>query len=152
MPYVSDMDTPNIERPNTLSGLIEKHREIAGQIEHHRQIVNALVFDLEALEHTIRIFDPDANLGRAKPVPAPHAAFRGEMRRDVLAILRSANGDLLTSLDIARRIVILRNLTEDQETVAMMRKRVGAAMWKLKAKGYVAEVPQEGDYKGWRLA
>jgi len=146
------MNDVHIDRPNTLSGLIAKHSEIAGQIEHHRQIVNALVFDLEALEHAIRIFDPDASLGRAKPVPAAHAAFRGEMRRDVLTVLRSARGELLTSLDIARRIVVLRTLPEDQETVSMIRKRVGAAMWKLKQKGIVAEVPQAGDYKGWRIA
>ncbi|HEX7946280.1 MAG TPA: hypothetical protein VF495_16550 [Phenylobacterium sp.] len=145
------MDTPHIERPNTLSGLIEKHREVAGQIEHHRQIVNALVFDLEALEHTIRIFDPDANLGRAKPVPARDASFRGEMRRDILTVLRGSNG-LLTSLDIARRVVMLRNLTEDHETVTLIRKRVGAALWKLKVKAVVVEVPQPGEYKGWRLA
>jgi hypothetical protein len=145
------MDTPRIERPNTVSGLIEKHREVAGQIEHHRQIVNGLVFDLEALEHAIRIFDPDANLGRAKPVPAQHHAFRGEMRRDVLTVLRGANG-LLTSLDIARRVIMLRSLPEDQETVTMMRKRTGAALWKLKVKGIVVEVPQPGEYKGWRVA
>jgi hypothetical protein len=34
----------------------------------------------------------------------------------------------------------------------MMRKRVGAALWKLRVKGIVAEVPQEGDYSGWRIA
>lgn len=34
----------------------------------------------------------------------------------------------------------------------MIRKRVGAALWKLRVKGWVQEVPQEGEYKGWRLA
>lgn len=29
---------------------------------------------------------------------------------------------------------------------------LGAALWKLRAKGAVDEVPQVGDYKGWRLA
>jgi hypothetical protein len=141
--------TSPIERPNSLAGLIEKHREIAGKIEHHRQIMNALVFDLEAVEHTIRLFDPDAELGRAKPVPSAHAAFRGEMRRDVLAALRAATGPL-TSLDIAEQVVRARKL--DASAVRMIRKRVGAALWKLRAKGIVAEVPQEGDYKGWRIA
>lgn len=136
------------ERPNTLSGLIEKHRELAGKIDHTRRQLDALVFDLEAVEHTIRLFDPDAQLGRAKPLPSPHAAFRGEMRRDVLAALRAATGPL-TSLDIARQVVAVRKLPDD--AMVMIRKRVGAALWKLKAKGMVTEVPQEGDYKGWRL-
>lgn len=140
-----------VERPNTLSGLIEKHREIAGKIEHHRRQLDALVFDLEAVEHTIRLFDPDAKLSRAKPLPSPHAAFRGEMRRDVLAVLRSC-AEPATSLQIARKIVAARALPDDAKTVSMLRKRVGAALWKLAQKGMVAEVAQVGDYKGWRLA
>lgn len=136
------------ERPNTVAGLIEKHREIAGKIDATRKTLDALVFDLEALEHSIRLFDPDAQLGRAKPLPSPHAAFRGEMRRDVLAALRAAQGPL-TSLDIAERVVIMRNL--DTNAVRLIRKRVGACLWKLRAKQLVVEVPRAGDYKGWEI-
>lgn len=139
-----------VERPNTLAGLLDKHREIAGQIEHTRHILNAQVFDLEALEHTILIFDPDADLGRAKPLPSPHAAFKGEMRRDVLAALRAAQ-EPLTSLEIARQVVVRRKLPDDPKTVVMMRKRVGAALWKLKAMGMAVEVPQAGEYKAWQI-
>jgi hypothetical protein len=143
------MTTP-VERPNTIAGLVEKHREIAGKIDHTRHVLNELVADLEAVEHTIRLFDPDAQLGRAKPLPAKDAAFKGEMRRDVLAALRAAQGSI-TSLDIARQVIVTRKLAEDPATVTMMRKRAGAALWKLKARGVVEDVPQEGDYKGWRL-
>jgi len=136
------------ERPNTVAGLIEKHRTIAGQIDAIRRQLDALVFDLEAVEHTIRLFDPNAQLGRAKPLPSPHAAFRGEMRRDVLAVLRSC-GEPATSLQIARKIVAARALPDDAKTVSMLRKRVGACLWKLKARGYVSEFNQPGDYKGW---
>lgn len=139
------------ERPNTVAGLIEKHREIAGKIEATRQTLNALVFDLEALEHSIRLFDPDAQLARAKPLPSKDAAFKGEMRRDVLAALRAAQ-EPLTSLDIARQVIKRRRLAEDPKSVVMIRKRVSAAMWKLRVKGMVCEVPQVGEYKGWRLA
>jgi hypothetical protein len=145
MRYVSDVTT---DRPNTVAGLIEKHRDIAGQIEAKRHELAALVADLEAVEHTIRLFDPDAQLGRAKPLPSEHAAFKGEMRRDVLAALRAADGPL-TSLDIARQVIAVRVLPEAMTT--KVRKRVGAALWKLKARGIVAEVPQAGDYKGWLI-
>jgi hypothetical protein len=137
------------ERPNTVAGLIEKHRAIAGQIDATRRQLDALVFDLEAVEHTIRLFDADAKLGRAKPLPSPHAAFRGEMRRDVLAALRAATGPL-TSVEIARQVVAVRKL--DPSLTPMFRKRVSAALWKLAQKGIVAEVAQVGDYKGWTLA
>jgi len=145
MRYVSDMTT---ERPNTVAGLIEKHREIAGLIEARRAELARLVADLEAVEHTIRLFDPDAALPRAKPLPSPHAAFKGEMRRDVLAALRAAQGPL-TSLDIARQVIAARKLPEAM--LPAIRKRVGAALWKLKARQIVAEVPLDGDYKGWQL-
>lgn len=126
------------------------HREIAGKIDHHRKVMAALVFDLEAVEHTIRLLDAEAQLGRAKPVPAVHAAFKGEMRRDVLAVLRSS-AEPATSLQMARQILAARALPDGAKDVIVMRKRVGACLWKLRAKGIVEEVPQAGEYKGWRL-
>lgn len=147
-PPAPDLST-RVERPNTVAGLIEKHRELAGQIEAKRRELNALVFDLEAIEHTIRVFDPDAQLGRAKPLPSQDAAFKGEMRRDVLNALRTATGPI-TSLEIARQVIARRGLTES--TTTMIRKRVGASLWKLKRLGIVTEVAQVGEYKGWLLA
>jgi hypothetical protein len=47
-------------------------------------------------------------------------------------------------------VIAVRKLPED--TTTMFRKRVGAALWKLKAKGIAEEVAQVGDYKGWRLS
>jgi hypothetical protein len=140
----------SIERPNTVSGLIQLHREIAGQIEARRHELARLVADLEAVEHTIRLLDPNAQLGRAKPVPAAHAAFKGEMRRDVMAALRDC-AEPATSLQIARKIIASRALPDGAKDVTIMRKRVGACLYKLRAKGWVEEVPQSGDYKGWRL-
>jgi hypothetical protein len=141
-----------VERPNTVAGLLDKHRTIAGQIAAARKHLDALVGDLEALEHTIRLFDPDAQLGRARPVWGPQQAFRGEMRRDVLAILRAADGETSTSLDMARQIIAARALPDDAKTVILLRKRVTACLCKLRAKGMLEEVPQAAEYKGWRLA
>lgn len=39
-----------------------------------------------------------------------------------------------------------------RKAVIVVRKRVGVALWKLRAKGVVEEVPQAGDDKGWRMA
>lgn len=135
-----------MERPNTVSGLRELHREIAGELEATRQRLNRLAADLEAVEHTMLLLDPDATIPRAKPIPSKDAAMKGEMRRHVLNALRGATGPL-TSLDIARQVVEARKL--DPAMMTPIRKRVGAALWKLKAKGWVSEVAQVGDYKGW---
>jgi hypothetical protein len=45
-----------------------------------------------------------------------------------------------------------RKLATDPKAVIMVRKRVGAASWKLRTKGLLSEIPQQGDYKGWQLA
>lgn len=148
MRYVSQA---MIERPNTVAGLIEMHREIAGQIEAKRRELNRLVADLEAVEHTVLLFNPDVQLGRAKPLPSRDAAFKGEMRRHIMAALRAAQGPL-TSLEIARQVITARKLADDPATVIMMRKRVGASLWKMKQRGWVVEIPQEGEYKGWARA
>ncbi|SEE99316.1 hypothetical protein SAMN05444161_8604 [Rhizobiales bacterium GAS191] len=48
--------------PNTVSGLIHKRREVAGQIEHVQRQLRDLVADLDHLDATIRIFDPNADI------------------------------------------------------------------------------------------
>jgi hypothetical protein len=40
----------------------------------------------------------------------------------------------------------------DQKTVILIRKRVGAALWKYGKRGIAPEVPMTGDLKGWVLA
>ena len=146
------MDTRPVERPNTLSGLIEKRREIAGQIEHHQRIVNELVIDLDHVDHAIRLFNPDCDVTLAQPkqFPPRHGAFRGEMQRFVLGALRAATAPL-TSLEIAIEVVKGRGLDpNDPRAVSLIRKRVGACLFHLKAKGLARDVAATaGPYKGW---
>lgn len=141
------------ERPNTVAGLLGKRREIAGQIEHHQRVLNDLIIDLDHVDHTIRLFAPDLDVSLAQPklFPPRHQAFRGEMLRFVLGALRQAQGPL-TSLQIALEVVKGRGLDpNDARAVSLIRKRVGACLFKLKQKGVVREVPQAGEYKGWEM-
>ena len=141
------------ERSHTLAGLIEKRREIAGQIEHYQRVLNDLVIDLDHVDHTIRIFAPDLDvtLSQPKQFPARHAAFRGEMQRFVLGALRQAQ-EPITSLEIAVEVVKGRGLDpNDARAVSLIRKRVGACLFKLKRQGLVEDVATTGSYKGWRL-
>lgn len=140
-----------MDHPNTVSGLIDKRREIAGRIEHAQRELRALVADLDHLDAAIRIFDPDADIGPAKRYPAAHGAFRGEMARFVMSALREAKAPL-TSLEIANGVMQGRGLTPDPKTTILIRKRVGACLWKLQASGVARSVPMAGEYKGWELA
>jgi hypothetical protein len=44
------------ERPNTVSGLIDKRRELAGRIEHAQRELRAPVTDLDHIDAAIRIW------------------------------------------------------------------------------------------------
>jgi hypothetical protein len=136
-----------MERPNTLSGLIDLHAEVAAKIEVQRRVMNRLVADLEAVEHTIRLLDPDAELRNAKRIPSQHQANKGEMRRLLMAALRDAEGPI-EDTDLARQVIASRGLPDDAATLATIRKRVKMALWKIKAKGWAAEVEVDGT-KGW---
>jgi hypothetical protein len=143
-----------MERPNTVAGLIDKRREISGKIEHHQCILNELIIDLDHLDHTIRLFDPGCDVLWAQPEKFPPrlGAFRGEMQRFVLGALRAASVPV-TSLEIAIEVVKGRGLDpNDPRAVSLIRKRVGACLFSLKAKGIAQDVPTTGPYEGWELA
>ncbi|SED77523.1 hypothetical protein SAMN05519104_4332 [Rhizobiales bacterium GAS188] len=93
------------ERPNAASGLIHKRREIAGQVEEAERVLREPVASLTHIEATIRLFDPSADLGKPKKASIAHAAFRGEMARFVLSALRQAEGEPMTTLELARRVM-----------------------------------------------
>jgi hypothetical protein len=70
------------------------------------------------------------------------------MQRFVLGALRAASRPL-ASLEIAIEVVKGRGLDpNDARAVSLIRKRVGAYLFKLKTSGIAREVPTTGPYKG----
>jgi len=134
-----------VERPNTGTGLIEKRRQIAGQIEHHQRVLNELIIDLDHLDHTIRLFDPDCDVTLAQPkqFPPRHGAFRGEMQRN-----RSPHvaGDRRWGGEGTRA------RPQPPARCEPHTKAGGACLFHLKAKGLARDVATTGTYKGWELA
>lgn len=59
------------ENQNLLAGSIRKRAEIAGMIEHTQAQLRQLVIDLDSVDATIRIFDPNVDLAEVKPKPMP---------------------------------------------------------------------------------
>ena len=69
--------------------------------------------------------------------------------RHVMGALRLTS-EPVTSRDIALAVMKGRGLNpEDLELTTVIRKRVGACLWKLKQNGLAREVPMVGDLKGW---
>lgn len=142
------------DRPNTLSGLIDKRREIAGKIEHHQNALRQATADLDHLDATIRLFDPDADLEAIWPRPYPprNQAFRGEVTRVILTALRHADGPL-TSHQLAERLMAERGLdVNDRALKKTMVKRVGSSLRDMRKKGRVrSEVGAKREML-WRIA
>ena len=140
-----------MQNEHVLSGLVRKRAEIAGQIEHTQSELRKLVTDLDSIDAAIRIFDPTADTGAIpnRQYPPRHAAFRDEMMRHVMGSLRLAEGPV-TSRDIAVVVMKARGLDpDDPTTLTLIRKRVGACLWKMKQAGHAAEIPIGGELKGW---
>lgn len=125
--------------PHTIAGLIRKRSEIAGRIEHYQAKLRQAIVDLDNLNHTIRLFDPDVDLQEIKPKPLPprHQAHQGEPTRIVLSALRQPD-TLLTTSKLAQNVMAERGLnTADSRLIRTISKRVGACLRHHRAKGLV---------------
>lgn len=121
---------------NVVSGLVRKRRKLAGQIEGTQAMLRQLVIDLDSLDATIRLFDPDIDLEEIKPKPLPprYHAFRGEVSRIVLTALRKSDKPM-TSRELAKLVISERGLdTGDVALTKLFIKRVGACLRHLRNK------------------
>jgi hypothetical protein len=130
-----------MENEHVLSGLIRKRAEIAGELEAAQNRVRQLIIDIDIdnVDATIRIFEPDIDLDeiRPKPLPPRHAAFKGEISRAILGASRES-GEALTVKDLTPRVMADRSLnTADLRLVRTAQKRVGAALRHLRTRGPV---------------
>ena len=110
-----------------------------------------LVVELDTIDAAIRLFDPTADLDSIKRrlYPPRHEAFRGEMMRHVMGALRLAEQPL-SRQDIAAVVMKGRGLNPDDLQVStIIRERVGACLWKLKARGLARDVKIAGQLKAW---
>jgi hypothetical protein len=149
----NDIIPADAEQPNVLHALTRKRAEIAGQIEHNQLTLRHLIAELDHVDATIRIFNPTIDIGaiRSKPVPPRHTAFKGEVTRIVLKMLRQAT-EPLTSRDIALQLMKERGLNpDDRELSVIMVKRVCACLRVHKQKGIIRNVVSLGNLQGWEI-
>jgi hypothetical protein len=139
-----------MERPNTVAGLLAKRAELAGKIKFHEAELRKLICDVDHLDAAIRLFDAEPDTSRVARYPTAHRAKKGTLQRFVLAYLRDAT-EPATSRQMTEAWIAQRGLDADPETFVLLRKRLGACLTALKARGMVREVPLPGDYKGWEL-
>lgn len=142
-----------VTRPNTVSALRDKRGEIAGLIDALQDQLRAAMIDLDHIDATLRMFDPEIELDeiRPKPLPPRHHAFKGQVTRSILAMLRSEGA--MDAKAITIRLMAERELNAaDKALVKAMHKRIGAALRNLRERTLVqSEQPRAGPLV-WSLA
>ena len=137
--------------PHVVSALKAKRAEIAGKIEATQRTMQEFVIDLDHIDASLRIFDPDIDLSDIRPklIPAAHRAFRGEITRIILDALRDATKPLTTG-DLAVEVLRQRGLNpDDPRLVRLMIRRVGACLTKQREFGRAKSRPGPAPWLLW---
>ncbi len=113
-----------------------------------------MILDLESLDKTLLMFDPDYKIECIKPKafrPPEDWSKRGEMTRIILGILRKAI-EPMTSSDIAVGLIAERALDQmDEKLRRLMTKRVGVALRGLRDRGVARSQSGPGMSVLWAL-
>lgn len=144
------MDTSN----PVLHGLLRKRQEIAADLDAAQSRVRQLILDIDAVDATIRLFQPDIDLNvvKVRPTPRRHEAHRGDTSRLILSLLREA-GEGLSHREITQRVMTARGLNlADRALCQTMRDRVGASLRGIRERGALASGEGSGPGVRWRLA
>ena len=111
------------------------------------------MIDVDHVDATLRLFVPDIDLDeiRPKPLPPRHHAFKGQVTRAILAMLRSDGA--MDAKAITIRLMAERELNLNDKTLAKaMQKRIGAALRNLRERRLVASSPGPGAYQIWSIS
>ncbi len=143
-----------MENDNVVNGLLRRRQEIADDLDKAQDRVRHLIIDIDAMDVTIRLFRPDAQIGlvRVKPIPRRHAALRGESTRMIFTALRETR-EPLTTREIVRVVMEARGMnTADQAMAETMRLRLATSLRKLRNRGKLMADKENGRNTRWRLA
>lgn len=149
-------DTIEYERPNTVSGLVAKHAELSALRDRYKAEIKKLTVDIDHLDASIRLFDPDADSYAIKQYVTKHRAQKGSVKRFVLESLREAS-EPITSRQITEKWAADRGLVCDDAIYATLRKRIGACIKDnvrqglVEDHGWTRDHDGNGPYKLWAL-
>lgn len=147
---------PTYERPNTVSGLVMKHKELSDLRDRYKAEIKKLTVDIDHLDAAIRLFDPNADSYAIKQYVTKHRAQKGSVKRFILNHLREAP-EPTTSRAITIAWAEERGLACDEATYATLRKRIGAAIkgcveqGLVEDHGWTKDHDGNGPYKLWAL-
>lgn len=138
--------------PHVVTALRSKRAELAGLIDALQDQLREAMIAVDHVDCTLRLFDPGVELDeiRPKPVPPRHHAFKGQVTRAILALLRSDGAMDVKAITI--RLMAERDLNMNDKALAKaMQKRIGAALRNLRERQLVSSSPGPGNYQLWTI-
>lgn len=139
---------------HVVSALKEKRIKLATHIEGLQSQLRQAVIDLDHIEASLKLFDPEVNLGDLGPrkVPQVLTDIHGDTGRVILETLRTATTPLSTA-KVCEAVMKARGLdTDDKGLCRLMMKRTFANLkhWS-KRRGLVRSLPGLGQQFVWEL-
>lgn len=138
---------------HAITALRDKRGELSGNIDALQDQLRAAMIDLDHIDATLRMFDPEIELDeiRPKPLPPRHHAFKGQVTRSILAMLRSEGA--MDAKAITIRLMAERELNAaDKALVKAMHKRIGAALRNLRERTLITSSQAGNGLLRWSLA
>ncbi|MDQ2877610.1 MAG: hypothetical protein M3R41_00840, partial [Pseudomonadota bacterium] len=137
---------------HVVSGLMSKRGELAGTVDALQDQLRQAMIDLDHVDCTLRLFDPDIDLDEIKPKPLPprHHAFKGQVTRSILAMLRAEGS--MDARTITLRMMAERELNLTDKVLAKaMQKRIGAALRNARDRGLVVSAAGKSGMLVWEI-
>ena len=138
--------------PHVVTALRSKRAELAGRIDALQDQLREAMIAVDHVDCTLRMFVPEIDLDEIKPKPLPprNHAFKGQVTRAILAMLRAEGA--MDAKAITIRLMAERELNPNDKTLAKaMHKRIGAALRNLRERQLVASA-QAGGMLRWEVA
>lgn len=138
---------------HVVSALRDKRGELAGQIDGLQDQLRQAMIDLDHIDASLRMFDPDIELDEIKPKPLPprHRAFKGQVTRAILAMLRKEGP--MDAKAITLRLMAERELNlNDRDLQKAMHKRIGAALRNLRDRQLTTSEQGKGGLLVWGVS
>lgn len=138
---------------HAITALRDKRGELAGQIDALQDQLRQAFIDMDHIDATLRMFQPDIELDEIKPKPLPprHRAFKGQVTRAILAMLRMEGP--MDAKAITLRLMAERELNvNDSGLQKAMHKRIGAALRNLRERTLVSSRSGSGGLLVWSIA
>lgn len=137
-----------------VTGLVKRRAELAGEMLRTQEALGQMARDLETLDAAIKLVAPDLDIPAIAPKmvkPPEDWSKRGEMSRQVFAIMRVANKPL-TSREIAAQMIVQRGLASTPRLLNLMSRRVAGCLREKRDQSLVRNVETRGGmYLEWEM-